>query len=110
MAYNQYKDCIEACLACAAVCDHCASSCLREEHMHMMTKCVQLDMECADICYTAAKLLSLGSLQSAAICTICADVCDACAAECGKHDNDHCRMCAEACKKCADECRRMNVS
>jgi hypothetical protein len=110
MGYNEYKQCIEACLACAAICDHCATSCLKEENVQMMTKCVQLDMECATICYATARLLSLGSDQAAMMCTICADICDACAAECSKHSHDHCAACAKACKHCADECRRMNVS
>jgi hypothetical protein len=34
-------------------------------------------------------------------------VCEACAAECSKHDDDHCRRCAEACRRCAGECRSM---
>jgi hypothetical protein len=83
--YHQYQSCIEACLRCAALCNHCASSCLQEEHLHMMARCVQLDMECAAICYASAQLMSLGSDRAAAICRICADACEACAAECSKH-------------------------
>src|SRR5687767_11513192 len=56
---QQYQSCIDACLRCASVCDNCASSCLHEEHVHMMARCIQLDMECATVCYTAAKLMSI---------------------------------------------------
>jgi hypothetical protein len=38
---------------------------------------------------------------------LCAEVCDDCAAECEKHEHDHCQACAGACRKCADECRKM---
>jgi hypothetical protein len=40
---------------------------------------------------------------------LCADVCEACAAECGKHADHHahCKACAEACSRCAAECREM---
>lgn len=58
--YHDYKKCIEACLACAAICNHCASSCLKEKDVGMMAVCVQNDMECATLCYAAA-LMSLGS-------------------------------------------------
>jgi len=106
--YHQYKDCIEACLRCAALCHHCASSCTGEKDIAMMAGCIQLDMECAAICTAAAQLMSLGSSHASRLCIICADICDACAAECSKHDHEHCRECAQACKACADECRKMN--
>lgn len=105
--YHTYKTCIDACLACAAICNHCASGCLKEDDVKMMAKCIQLDMECAAICYTAAELMSLGSSRAKEICRICADICEACAEECAKHNHEHCKECAEACKKCAEECRKM---
>ena len=48
--YHTYKTCIDACLQCAAICNHCASSCTQEENIKMMAGCIQLDMECAAIC------------------------------------------------------------
>lgn len=107
MNSNSYTSCIEACLHCGAACNTCASSCTRENHIHMMAKCIQLDMECASLCYAAAQLMSFGSNWSQSICLICAEACEACAEECGKHDHDHCKACAEACRSCAEECRRM---
>jgi len=104
---HAYRQCIDACQQCAAACDHCASACLKEENVNDMVKCVQLDMECAVMCRTAAQLMSLESEHANAICQLCADICNACAAECGKHDMDHCRRCAEACHACAQECAIM---
>jgi hypothetical protein len=75
----------------------------------MMAKCIQLDMECAAICYAAAQLMSTGSEKAKAICSICADICNQCAEECGKHKTEHCQECARACKQCAEECRKMAV-
>ncbi|WP_226998847.1 four-helix bundle copper-binding protein [Flavisolibacter tropicus] len=75
----------------------------------MMSRCVQLDMECAALCYAAAQLMSLGSEKAMAICRICAEACEACAAECSSHDNKHCQECAEGCRKCAEECRKMSA-
>ncbi|WP_404818538.1 four-helix bundle copper-binding protein [Rhodoferax ferrireducens] len=41
------------------------------------------------------------------VCTLCAQVCQACGAECGKHAMAHCQRCAEACQRCADACTSM---
>ena len=73
----------------------------------MMARCIQLEMECAAICYAAAQLMSLGSEKAAEICRICADICEACGAECSKHQTEHCKECADMCKRCAEECRKM---
>src|SRR5664279_232334 len=85
MNYHDYQDCIQACLACAAICNHCASSCLKEENPKMMALCIQLDMECASVCYNAAQLMSLGSSRAQRICKICAEICTDCANECEQH-------------------------
>ena len=90
--YHTYQSCIEACLKCAAICNHCASSCTEEEDVKMMARCIQLDMECAAICYASAQLMSLGSDKAKEICRICADICEACAAE--SHERNYRSECA----------------
>lgn len=106
-AYHQYQSCIEACLRCASICNHCAASCTQEEDVQMMARCIQLDMECAALCYAAAQVMSVGGAQAKALCRLCAEACRACGAECGKHQHRHCQECAEACRRCAEECERM---
>lgn len=106
-SYHTHQSCIDACLRCAAICNHCASSGTKEEDVGMMADCIQLDMECAAICYTAAQLMSLNSSKAKDVCSICADICEACGMECAKHQNEHCQECAKACRQCADECRKM---
>lgn len=104
MNYHDYKKCIEACLECAAICNHCASSCLKEHDVSMMAPCIQLDMECAATCYYTAQMMSLGSKRSEELCSLSAQLCRECADECERHDNEHCAECAKACRKCAEEC------
>jgi hypothetical protein len=36
---------------------------------------------------------------------LCARVCDACAAECERHEREHCKLCAQICRECAEDCR-----
>jgi hypothetical protein len=110
MPYQQYKDCIEACAACAVACDNCVTSCLGEASIEYLKRCIQLDMECAAICRSAAVMMSLGSTYSSEILEICADICRACADECEKHaamGMEHCRICANACRECAAACEEM---
>lgn len=109
MAHNQmYQACIDACLRCGSICNHCASACLQEEDMKMMARCIQLDMECAAICYAAAQVMSMNGNYAEELCRVCADICFACGEECEKHAHmEHCRECAEACRHCAEECRKM---
>ena len=107
---HSYQSCIDACLKCAAACEHCMAACLQEEDVNEMAKCIQLDMECGTICRAAATFMHLNSDHANAICQLCADICNACAEECGKHDMDHCQKCAEACRVCAEECASMTAA
>ncbi len=113
MSHQKFKDCIDACGACAVACSHCATECLKEDDVKMMAKCIQLDLECAAICRSAVEVMSLGSPYSGQLCRICADICNACAEECEKHAEmgiDHCRECAEACRACAAACEQMAMA
>lgn len=107
MQNSLYSQCIEACYQCAVACKECALGCLSEDDVHHMVACIQSDLECEAICRHTAEILSLKSRFSPEICTICAEICRSCAAECAKHDEEHCRICAQACEKCADLCSKL---
>lgn len=107
MSHEKFQSCIDACLECAAECNHCATMCLGEKDVAMMSKCIQLDRECSAACLAAAQMMSIGGDHATAFCGTCAEICDACAEECEKHDVDHCQSCAEACRECAHQCRTM---
>jgi len=107
MSHDRFQRCIDACLACAAQCKHCASECLKEDEVRMMGPCIQLDMECSLVCISTAQLMMIGGENASLLCSSCAEVCVLCAEECQKHDMDHCQRCAEVCRKCAEECRNM---
>jgi hypothetical protein len=109
MENPKFKSCIDACLACAVECNSCATDCLHENDIKMMVNCIQLDRQCAVICLASAQLMSIGGVHATHLCAECAEICEACAEECGRHLNDHCKKCAEACLKCARECRNMST-
>ena|SRR5687768_242617 len=105
---NPFQECIDACLACAFACTHCEASCLKEEKVVMMLRCIELDHQCAAICSLAVDAMARNSEFAKAICKLCAEICEACGKECMKHNNDHCRSCADACMRCVIECRNMS--
>ena len=107
MANQQYASCIEACNACADACDFCAASCLQEQDVKMMARCIALDIDCAQLCRVAAAVMARGGEAAKLVCQACAALRDMCAEECGKHPMQHCQECAAACRRCAAECRQM---
>lgn len=109
MSHEKYQNCIDECLACAIMCQHCASGCLNEKDIAMLARCIKLDQDCSAICFLAAQFMASDSEFAQEICLLCAKICDACASECEKHSHmEHCKECAEACRKCATECRAMS--
>ncbi|MBA8986027.1 hypothetical protein HNP72_001161 [Sphingobacterium soli] len=76
----------------------------------MLRKCIQTDLECAEICESTYKLLLMRSSAYMGIVKICMDICNSCAEECEKHaahGMEHCRECAEACRSCAASCEAL---
>ena len=106
---SKYQSCIDACNACAESCELCATSCLREEDVKMLSRCIQLDRDCATICWTASTYGQRQRIMCVKqICNICTELCDACAEECERHQQmAHCKSCAQACRKSAEECHKM---
>lgn len=100
----QNNSLIQTLLDCTLACEDCATSCLREDDVSMMSRCIQLDRDCADICLQAAILLKRKSEIGLPYLLLCEKICRMCAEECQKHETDHCQKCAEACLECAEAC------
>ncbi len=58
---QKYQSCIDACNACAESCEFCATECLREEDVKMLSRCIQLCRDAANICWTASRSMSADS-------------------------------------------------
>ena len=50
--------CIEECFACAQSCTACADACLGEEQVAQLTRCIRLNLDCADVCEATGKIVS----------------------------------------------------
>ena len=98
---------IEACLQCLHWCSACVDEALRVDPS-LMAESIRLCHECAPVCGVCVALLSGNSRFAHQLCGVCADICEACALECGKHKHvETMRRCAEACVHCAMTCRKV---
>lgn len=91
---------------CQAMCKYCFNACLEEKDVHMMTRCIKLDVECAEICGMTASSVAYNGDFTREMLEICINACEMCASECRGHDKMHCIECAKACEECAKACRR----
>lgn len=97
---------IQELVHCALTNEMCSTACLDEKDVAMMARCIELDRDCADICFQAARLLQRDAEIAHHYLTVCEEMCRLCAEECSKHDMNHCQQCAEACLKCAEACHK----
>jgi hypothetical protein len=97
---------------CARMCLSCADACAAERKD--MRQCIRVCLDCSDICEATGKLAvrRTGSNEQVLreALEFCARVCDACAAECERHEHEHCKLCAQMCRECAEDCRNAAAS
>lgn len=102
---------IQSIATCGDVCTACADACLGEEMVAELKRCIRLNLDCADICHTTARVLTRmvepdrQVIQS--LLQTCATICQVCGQECASHAqmHEHCRVCAESCRACEETCR-----
>ena len=108
MMGQQMQNCIEACMTCHAVCVETVQHCLKMGGKHAEPAHIRMLLDCQDICQTSADFMLRGSEMHQRTCGVCAEVCEACAADCAKFTDDSMmQRCAEACRMCAEECKKM---
>ncbi len=104
MKFQITNDLEHTLVKCITACEYCATLCLQEDNVKEMARCIMLDRDCADICALTSRFLARGSEHTVHVMRECIEICRLCAAECSKHEHDHCQQCAEACRECADAC------
>jgi len=108
MTGQNFKECINACLSNVAACQHCATECLKEDDIKMLSLCIAITRECALVCSANAQLLAIDGDNAMMLCGECATLCEVCAKQCERNsDLEYCSQCARACYRCAEECRSL---
>jgi hypothetical protein len=103
---SDMQACIDACANCHQVCLRTAMThCLKMGGRHVEPEHFRLMNNCAEICQASANLQLSGSVFSARLCGLCADVCAACAESC--RELDGMEDCVIACERCAASCHSM---
>lgn len=107
---------LDSLIACSQACTACADACLSEPMVADLTKCIRTNLDCADVCATAARVLSRHTDYDANISRTlldaCVAACLACGNECEAHAtmHEHCRVCAAACRDCEQACRQLRAA
>ena len=110
---RKLAECIEACFDCVQACASCADACLNEDDPKSLSRCIRLDLDCADICDATGRMLSRQTAfdpeMARAAVEVCARACKLCGDECDQHasHHEHCKVCAEACRRCENSCNEL---
>lgn len=100
---------IEAALACAQAAGAGADACVAEADKALV-QCIRLNLDCADVCQTAAMVATRRAGANAPVVIgllmLAEALCHDCAAESDRHAArlSACRRAAELCRACADAC------
>jgi hypothetical protein len=111
LAHDKLAQLIQQLNECASTCTACADACLGEKMAAELAHCIRLNLDCADICQTTARVVTrIGAPESVVIQTLlqtCIAICEACGQECASHAqmHAHCHVCAETCLRCENACR-----
>jgi hypothetical protein len=101
---HQHTDLINTLIECAMACERCMSACLEEKDVTLLAHCIELDRDCAEVCFLGAKLLLRDSEIAHEYRKVCEEACRLCAEECSMHTHEHCQECARACRRCEAAC------
>lgn len=100
------KELVKIVQDCEATCEHMTRHLDMAQHYEpARERQAILLRDCADICTITAKYLARGSMFSRCIALLCADICDACGAECARFPDEMSQNCAQVCFHCARACR-----
>ena len=100
-AIHALSDCAQACIA-----DVDAD--LSDQNLTEMVTCIQLCLDCADICTATIGVTSRQAYYCASatrpLLEACVAICKSCGDECERHarHHEHCRVCEQACRELLD--------
>ena len=107
MTSEEVRECLRDSLDCYQTCIETITRCLNMGGKHAEFEHLNLLMDCAKICSTNADFIIRNSTYYPQTCGITADICDECADNCDRFDEDFMKECASVCRRCAESCREM---
>lgn len=105
---------IEACTWCELACLAAAEACLDEMASDEFALCVQLSLDCAEMCWTTRRFVADAVVAAPRLVQeqleACALLCAATAAECRRKDSvgNELSTCERSCRRCHQLCLSMH--
>lgn len=90
---------------CALICEKSAAEGIKADQNGQFVAAIQLSLDCAEICMLLVKSIKRQSILLPSLLDICDWICQQCAGECKKLEEDHYQQCAAACLLCSKACR-----
>jgi len=107
LSIDEVRECLRDSLDCYQTCTETIARCLITGGKHAAYEHLNLLMDCSKICNTNADFIIRNSPYYPQICGITADMCDECADNCDRFDEDFMKECSAVCRRCAESCREM---
>jgi hypothetical protein len=108
---DDMRACIRNCSDCHDTCLETIQHCLHMGGRHVEANHIRLMADCVQICQASRDFLLRGSHLHHVVCGVCAQVCELCAFDCDKlNDDEKMRACAQTCRRCSASCRHMSVA
>jgi hypothetical protein len=107
---EELAEAIDAAAACGQACTSCANSCLGEDDVAELSRCIALCLPCSDVCDATVRVLSQpvhsDRFVSHQLLEACVRTCTRSAEECERHaaHHRHCAICLKACRACIKAC------
>lgn len=101
------RECLKNSFDCYQKCTETITRCITLEGKHFEPEHLNLLMDCARICVTNADFILRNSNCYQQTCSITANICDECADNFERFEEDFMKECANVCRRCAESCREM---
>lgn len=101
----KFARCLQACYDCIEACNDCLAQCLQADDRTSLEVYSRLNRECANICMYTVDALTKKSSFDHQIFSLCAEICERCAAKFEQNQYMSCKRCAKVCLRCAEACR-----
>ncbi len=103
---SQLAEAIDTLMTCSQACTACADACLSEDPdaLPRLTRCIRDNLDCADVCDTALRVLSrhtgYGASVTRAVVVAAMQALRTCGDSCAEHreTHEHCEFCHQACR------------